>query len=363
MASQPHPAITPLPRHTSLHSVRRRPPVVGLVATDPEAPSFRLRLHPLARHLKHLGVEARSYTLRGPEWWRVLRLTRAWQSCDLLLFSKLKLLLGEREFVARRCHTWVFDVDDAVMFRKPARHGEPPDTAWWRRHRFERMVRSCRLVVAASHSLASMVGSEAAHVEVLPTPVELATYPKARLSGQGTVKLVWIGLPANLRYLTDLAPLLRDLARDGLDFELHIICDRLPEMPGVPCRLVPWSDLTAGRDLAACDVGMAPLSDDAWTRGKGAYRSIQYAAAGLPAVASPVGANREVVRPGETGVWASTPQEWRTALERLVCNPVLRRRLGAAARQHARAYDRSVLLHRYAAHLVRLLGERRASPE
>ncbi len=361
MASQPHPAITLLPRHTPLRSVRPRPAVVGLVAGNPEAPSFRLRLRPLVRHLERLGIQARSYAVRGPEWWRVLRLARAWQSCDLLVFSKLKLLLGERKFVARHCSTWVLDLDDAIMVRKPVRHGDRPDTAWWRRHRFQRMVRSCRLVVAASHSLASMVGSEAAPVEVLPTPVDLTTYPKARHSEHGPVKLVWIGLAANLRYLTDLAPVLRGLASDGLDFELHVICDRLPEMPGVPCQLVPWSDLAAGRDLAACDVGMAPLTDDAWTRGKGAYRSIQYAAAGLPTVASPVGANREVVRPGETGLWASTPQEWRIALERLGRQALLRRRLGTAARQHARAYDRSVLLPRYAAHLVRLLEETRAS--
>jgi hypothetical protein len=102
MASQPHPTITLLPKHTPPHSVRPRPPVVGLVVTDPEAPSFRLRVRPLVRYLDRLGVQARSYALRGLEWWRMLRLNRAWQSCDLLVFSKLKPLLGEREFVARR---------------------------------------------------------------------------------------------------------------------------------------------------------------------------------------------------------------------------------------------------------------------
>jgi hypothetical protein len=104
-------------------------------------------------------------------------------------------------------------------------------------------------------------------------------------------------------------------------------------------------------------VGLAPLTDDAWTRGKGAYRSIQYAAAGLPAVASPVGANCEVISPGETGLFATTPREWRAALTTLGSDGNLRRRLGAAARERARVYDRAVIVPRYADLILQLLPE------
>ena len=325
---------------------------MALVAVDPTLPSFRLRLSPLVPYLERHGCAVTVAALRGPEWLRVWRLARTWSSNGLLVFSKAKLLLGELGFVRRRCPAWVLDVDDAVMFRKPPRHGDPPNQARWRRRRFARMVRRCRLVVAASQSLASTI--EGAPVEVLPTPVDLAAYPQAPLAGRAPLALAWVGLGANLRYLADLAPVLQRLAAAGVAFELRVISDRLPEMPGVPCRLVRWSEEGEGRALAACDVGLAPLPDDAWTRGKGAYRCIQYAAAGLPTVAAPVGANREVVAPGETGLWAGTAEEWYASLVRLAGDPPLRRRLGAAARERARRYDRSVVLPRYAELLLGL---------
>jgi hypothetical protein len=332
--------------------------VIGLVSVNPALPSFRLRLAPLVPHLERLGLVAEVHGLRGPEWWRVWRLARTWRSSDMLVFSKLKLLPGELGFVARQCPHWVLDVDDAIMFRKPPRHGDPPDQAGWRQRRFRRMVRRCELVVAASQSLASGIAVEGPRIEVLPTPVELARFPQATLTGDGPLKLAWIGLGANLRYLMDLGPVLRQLQSDGLPFELRVISDHTPDMPGVPCQLVSWSERTEGGDLAACDVGLAPLPDDAWTRGKGAYRCIQYAAAGLPTVASPVGANREVVVPGETGFWATTPAQWRDALLQLGRDLPLRRRQGAAARERASRYDCAVLLSRYADLLLQLLGER-----
>ena len=331
----------------------RLPRTVGLVGVDPDLPSFRLRLAPLAPYLERSGVQGRVVALRGPEWLRTWRLARAWRESALLVFAKTKLLRGELGFVRHRCRSWVLDVDDAVMFRKPRRPGDPPDSARWRRRRFRRMVRGCRLVVAASQSLASMI--EGAAVDVLPTPVALERYPRAGLVGDPPLKLAWIGLGANLRYLAELAPVLRRLATDGLGFELRVISDRLPEFPGVPCRLVPWSEASEGDALAACDIGLAPLPDDAWTRGKGAYRCIQYAAAGLPVVAAPVGANREVVTPGETGILASAPAEWAAALKRLAGDAALRRRLGAAARERARRYDRAVVLPRYADLVLGLL--------
>jgi glycosyltransferase involved in cell wall biosynthesis len=329
-------------------AARERRLSVGLVGVNPALPSFRLRLAPLVPLLQAGGHAAGVHALRGPEWWRVWRLAHVWRASDLLVFSKLKLLPGELAFVARLCPNWVLDVDDAIMFRKPPRHGEPPDQARWRRRRFERMVRHCRLVVAASHSLASTITPGAARIEVVPTPVHLASYPQATLAGDEPLTLAWIGLGANLRYLSDLVPILRELAREGVVAELRVISDRLPDAPGVPCRLVRWHEDTEGPALASCDVGLSPLPDDAWTRGKGAYRSIQYAAAGLPTVASPVGANCEVVMHGETGFWAATPAEWREALTRLRGDRALCRGMGAAARQRAQRYDTSVVATRYA---------------
>jgi glycosyltransferase involved in cell wall biosynthesis len=333
-----------------------RRPVVGLVAHDPAVPSFRLRMTCLLQALAAAGLDARVVALgRGREFLRVVRLARQWRTSDLLVFQQVKLLAGERAFVARLCPTWVLDVDDAIMFARPRKAGQPPRQGVWRQRRFRRMTGCCRVVVTGSRSLAGMVGNAAGRLETLPTPVDLRSYPVAAHSGGECVRLAWIGLGSNLRYLEALAPVLRRLHTDGFPFELRVVCDRLPEASGFPCSLVRWSVEGEGAALAGCDLGLAPLDDDAWTRGKSGYRCVQYAAAGLPTLASPVGANREVVRDGETGLFASTQEEWRSALQRLCRDAAARRAMGAAARARATEYDLSRYAERYVALLRGLL--------
>ena len=332
---------------------------VALVCGNLRAPSFRLRLASLAPFARAAGLELFPVVLpRRPEWLRVLRLASVLRSAAVVVFSKLKLLAGEDLLVRRWCPLWVFDVDDAVMYGKPKRHGDPPDQAWWRKRRFARMARSCALTVVASEALKEMVGPASPAVEVWPTPVDLRRYPLAHPERDGELRLAWIGLGKNLRYLEDLGEVLRALAQ-RFAFRLVVISNQLPKLPGVPVELAFWDAEREGEQLASCHVGLAPLPDDLWTRGKGGYRCIQYAAAGLPCVASPVGANREVVIPGETGVWASTPEQWFGALVALLEDPGLRCRLGAQARVRAEAlYDLRVLAPRYVGWLTRLAALR-----
>ncbi|MGC8915552.1 MAG: glycosyltransferase [Thermoanaerobaculum sp.] len=321
---------------------------VTAVIANPKAPSYRLRLASLAPFARAAGLELATVVLpRKPEWLRVLRLAQAFRSSSVLLFSKLKLVLGEDLLVRRWCPLWVLDVDDAVMVGKPKRHGDPPDQAFWRRRRFARMVRQCALVVAGSRELARQVEPLGAPVVVCPTPVDLSRYPEATPASKGEPVLAWIGLGKNLRYLEDLDGVLGALSQ-RFSFRLRVISDRRPRLSSVAVELVPWSEATEGEALASTHVGLAPLTDDLWTRGKGGYRCIQYAAAGLPCVASPVGANREVVVPGETGFWATTPAEWVERLSELLENPGLRASLGGNARRRAATlYDLPKLAPRY----------------
>jgi glycosyltransferase involved in cell wall biosynthesis len=355
--ARPGPATSPMPAGAAVSPHRPRRPVVSLVSNDPSVPSFRLRMTALRPLLEAGGMDVRVLSFgRGREWLRVARLARGWRSSDLLVFQQVKLLAGERAFVRWLCRSWVLDVDDAIMFRRLRRPGDRSSEAAWRRRRFRSMAASCRLVVAGSRSLAELIGDTAGRLVVLPTPVDLASYPVAPLPGRDRVRLAWIGWGSNLRYLEDLTPVFQRLRTEGVDYEIHVISDRLPDMPGVPCRLVPWSEAVEGPALADCDVGLAPLADDVWTRGKAGYRCIQYAAAGLPAVASPVGANREVVQDGGSGLWAATPEDWHAALLRLCGDVSLRRRMGAAARARAIDYDLTRFGERYVSYLRELLG-------
>lgn len=321
---------------------------ITVVVAKRDAPSYRLRLESLTPFAQEAGLQLETVILpRRPEWLRLWRLARLFRSSKGLIFSKTKLLLGEDALVRRWCPKWVFDVDDAVMYGKPKRHGDPPDQAWWRQRRFARMVRASVVTVVASKSLKRMTEIFGGRVLVWPTPVDLRRYPLVPREPERELRLCWIGLGANLRYLEDLAAALRALAA-RVPFRLRVISDRLPELPGVPMELEPWDGEREGEQLARCHVGLAPLPDDLWTRGKGGYRCIQYAAAGIPCVASPIGANAEVVVSGVTGLFASKPQEWVEGLARLLQDHDLRSRLGMQARRRAETnYDLSMLAPRY----------------
>jgi glycosyltransferase involved in cell wall biosynthesis len=104
-------------------------------------------------------------------------------------------------------------------------------------------------------------------------------------------------------------------------------------MPGVEVENVPWTLDDEVRLFNSCDVGVYPLTDDEWSRGKCGFKAIEFMACGVPVVASAVGVNREIIQDGANGFLASTDEEWVAKLTRLLEDLELRRRIAAAGRQ------------------------------
>jgi glycosyltransferase involved in cell wall biosynthesis len=164
---------------------------------------------------------------------------------------------------------------------------------------------------------------------------------------------VWIGSPSTAQYLFGLAEPLAELAKRN-SFTLRVIGAGEVVMPGVDVESVLWSADTEASLIAECDVGIMPLRGTPWDEGKCAYKLIQYMACGLPTVASPVGANLEVLIESKTGFFAETPSEWVSKLELLFSDVALRQCLGLAGR--ARVMD-GYCLQQVAPRLVQLLTE------
>ena len=172
---------------------------------------------------------------------------------------------------------------------------------------------------------------------VIPTAIDMRRYPAAKRHGPAAdFTPVWIGGRSTLFYLEALMPHIEDAARSIPGFRLLVISDRFPEQGGFPIRKVTWDESGEVAALMEADCGLMPLSDDAWSQGKCGLKLLQYGAAGLPAVASPVGVNPEILAGGRGGFLARTPPEWSEALLRLWESPDLRARLGAFARRHIR---------------------------
>jgi len=337
-------------------------PTVLFLAHDPQIPSFRLRLKPVAAALIGIGAQVRIERLRrGREFVRLLPLIPAIRRADLVVVSKLKLFGPERTLVRTLSGPWVYDVDDAVMYGKPKVHGRPPDMARWRLKRFEALCRGADLVVTATRILSDRI-PKGVRNEIIPTPVDCAGYPaRTPATPSEGLRLAWIGLGENLRYLNDLIPTLEEASHRIPGLCLDVISDGLPERrPGFPMRLVRWSEETQGASLASADVGLAPLPDDLWTTGKGGYKIIQYMAAGLPVLASRLEAQEEIGGPAEeAALYCATPDEWITALERLAGDAGLRSRMGGCARRRAEElFDVRVVSTKYAALILDLARQR-----
>jgi glycosyltransferase involved in cell wall biosynthesis len=228
----------------------------------------------------------------------------------------------------------VFDFDDAIFLL----HSSAANR-WFSWLKFPgktaTICRASRAVVVGNEFLADYARQFNANVAVVPTSIDTEVYrrsPRPRRSGP--VTLGWAGSATSQQHLEEFAPVLREIvAHHGV--EVRVFSDREPALPGVPFVWRRWSALGEAevRELSAVDIGIMPMPDDVWSRGKCALKALQYMALEIPPVCSNVGANREVVRHGENGYLASTPEEWLNAVGLLVADVNLRERLGACARR------------------------------
>lgn len=171
---------------------------------------------------------------------------------------------------------------------------------------------------------------------ILPTVVDTDAYVPAPAGRHGPVSIGWIGTPSTWRYVRPMLPLLAELAAErGVRVRVVGAGDAAEADRFDGLDLIDWREDTEIAEVQRMDIGVMPLPDEAWARGKSGYKLIQYMACGLPVVASPVGVNAEIVAPGETGFLAQTPAEWRQALAALLDDTALRRRMGEAGRARA----------------------------
>lgn len=219
------------------------------------------------------------------------------------------------------------------------------DDAWWLRYerapaparfllgqKFTGLLRGAALTVVANQTLYDWAAAQGAGgLLLLPTVVDLAHYP-AVPPAKGVFTIGWIGTPLTAAYLAEIAAPLRALAAEA-PLRLLIVGAPDADVPGVACEHLPWDERTEAGLIGRCHAGIMPLPDDDWARGKSGYKLIQYMAMGRPTVASPIGANRQIVLDGQTGFLAGSDDEWLAALRRLRDEPALRDALGAASRQ------------------------------
>ncbi len=304
-----------------------------------EAPSSRYRVLQYLPYLREMGHVCTLFRIPARLHTRIFTF-RKMSYFDLVVLQKK--LLTPLEFWLLRGYSkcLIYDFDDAVMHRD-SQHTNL--YSWQRRRQFNRTVNNADWVIAGNAYLRQEVPHS--RVSIVPTPIDMQRYrAKVYEDGEKLVTLGWIGSKSTLPYLVDLKEVLERIGRDFVNVQLKIVCDTFFDCQHLKVIKKTWNYEEEIEDLHSFDIGLMPLSDDPWSRGKCAFKLLQYLAVGVPVVASPVGMNREIVHNHKNGFFARNEHEWFTWLKLLIHEPNLRKRLGQEGRELVKT-DYALRLH------------------
>lgn len=228
----------------------------------------------------------------------------------------------------------VVDYDDAVFHRYESHRSYLVRTILGRK--IDTLMERADMVTVGNSYLAQRARDAGGlSVSWLPTVIDLARYPwRATTPKPPNERVVvgWIGSPSTAGYLRHVSAALSPLQASGL-IRCVAIGARPEQVQATPFEAREWHEGSEASELLQFDIGIMPLPDEAWERGKCGYKLIQYMATGLPVVASPVGVNSEIVVQGENGFLASNGNEWAAAIRTLAESSELRHRMGQSGRE------------------------------
>lgn len=229
---------------------------------------------------------------------------------------------------------YIFDFDDAfyLKYRKGRLGLARPLLG----NKFDTLMAGAAAVTAGNQVLSKYARQHNANTHDLPTVVDIERYVPARNGRNDMFTVGWIGSPSTAPYLAELVEPLAVLGEEG-PVRLVVIGGKAPVIPNVTVFEVDWEEQTEVELINSFDVGIMPLPDDEWARGKCAFKLIQYMACAVPVIASRVGANVAVVR-DDCGVLVESAHDWVEALRLMRDQPTTRTRMGQAARERVVQY-------------------------
>jgi glycosyltransferase involved in cell wall biosynthesis len=309
---------------------------VTAITSGRDVPSSRNRVRQFVGPLEGHGVAVTEHYARPNKYAtkRLWPLGLAARAPALLAARSADVTWLERELIPGRAtvehlagRRRVLDVDDAIWLAGAAGFSE-------------RIAAACDGVIAGNDFIAEHYRPHARRVWVVPSSVDTRRWSPSETGEEAATRrekwtVGWIGTSSNLPYLYAQEEALADFLKSRADAELLVVCDRRPRfktLPSESVRFARWSDAGEVGLVREMRVGLMPLADTEWARGKCALKMLQYMAVGIPVVASPVGANLKIFEAAQVGVPASTPREWQDALGLLHSDAATCARMGAAGR-------------------------------
>jgi glycosyltransferase involved in cell wall biosynthesis len=248
----------------------------------------------------------------------------------------------------------IFDYDDAI-FHNYDQHASGV-IRYFLGQKLHSTIGGAQLVIAGNAYLADYARPTCQHVEIVPTVVDTSVFHEAhnRNNADSALRVGWIGTPSTWsEYLLNLVPTLMPTLEE-MDAHLAVMGAEGSVVVQPHLDSQSWSEEAEVPFLQSLNIGLMPLTDTPWARGKCGYKLIQYMACGVPVIASPVGVNAEIVEHGVNGFLASSEAEWVEALRTLLHDPALRVRMGEAGR---RKVERDYSLQVWGPRVAQMLRE------
>ena len=309
--------------------------------------SSRLRSYQYFDYLKKFGFNIQVYPLFDDEYLENLYqgkksitkifsayLSRCW---SLRKINKADFVVIEKElfpyfpswieqFLKLCGIKYIVDYDDAIFHNY-----DLSSNKWIRRllsKKIDRVMAASNTVIAGNNYLKNRaIKARAKNIEIIPTVIEAHRYQKKEFyKSKQPIVIGWVGSPSTLKYLTPLIGVFNSLA-ENYPIQVHIIgaASYKIDLPNSIVNYIDWEEETEAWQIEKFDIGIMPLSETPWAKGKCAYKLIQYMASGLPVIASPVGMNKDIVFNGENGFLANTQEEWYSSIEKYILNMNMRK--------------------------------------
>lgn len=310
--------------------------------------SSRTRVYQYLPYLRKAGIESvvvsmsselkesrfRVWTLirrminRGMKYGRVLVLALV---CDVIFIQKVLLPILIQKVIKTLNKNVIFDFDDAI-YVLPHYCNSLNDSQ--QRHALEHSIQMAKGVVIENKHTEEFALQFDKDVLMITGPVDCKRYRvKERVKDERNIVVGWIGSPTTTPYLEPLFTVFKRIYEEYSNVVVGLIGASPLEIEGVRVVSKEWNLDTEVANLHDFDIGIMPLPDDEWTRGKGGYKLLQYMAVGIPCVASPVGINSILVREGINGYLADSEEQWYEKLEMLIRDGGLRKKIGANGRK------------------------------
>lgn len=310
-----------------------------VISNNPERASYRQRIGIYIKTLRQNGINFEVAKLPASES-RRLKTFKLAMNFDAVFLHKKALNFLDIKCLQKYSKKIIYDIDDAVMYSSD----KPQSNITSHYRKFRRTAKTADMVIAGNQYLAEHARRYNQNVHIMPTGLDTKRYDVGtKTKSDDKIRLVWIGSKSTLSYLEKIKPALEEIGKAYDNVILRIICNKFFDLKFMKVEKCQWSLESQYYDLATSDIGLAPLPNNRFTRGKCGFKILQYQAAALPVVTSPVGINAEFVQDGQTGFYSQDIGQWVEKLRTLLEESNLRQKMGDAGKINVKKFDKKII--------------------